>query len=66
MRATEAALSNVQKVSVALTPEMVAMLREVDELRALWAEGLASGPPVKGQPIFQRLREKYARQAAEK
>jgi antitoxin ParD1/3/4 len=90
-------LSNVQKVSVALTTEMVAMLKdavdggdytsasevvrealrawksrraaheqEVGELQTLWAEGLASGPPVKGQPVFQRLREKYAKQAAEK
>jgi len=90
-------LSNVQKVSVALTTEMIAMLKdavdageytsasevvrealrawksrraaheqEVDELRKLWAEGLASGPPIEGQPVFQRLREKYAELAAEK
>jgi antitoxin ParD1/3/4 len=95
--AKEAAVSNVQKVSVALTPEMVAMLKdavdageytsasevvrealrawktrrmarewEVDELRKLWAEGLASGPPMKGRPAFRRLRDKYAKQAAEK
>jgi antitoxin ParD1/3/4 len=68
-------MSNVQKVSVALTPEMLAMLKEavdsgeytstsevirdalrawkarravhemeVEELRKLWNEGLASGP----------------------
>jgi antitoxin ParD1/3/4 len=90
-------MSNVQKVSVALTPEMVAMLKdavaageytstsevvrealrgwktrrvahrmEVEELRKLWYEGLASGPPIEGQPVFKRLRDKYGKQAAEK
>lgn len=68
-------MSNVQKVSVALTPEMLVMLKEavesgeytstsevirdalrgwkarralhemdIEELRGLWSEGLASGP----------------------
>ena len=68
-------MSNVQKVSVALTPEMLAMLKEavdsgeytstsevirdalrgwkarrvvhemeIEELRRLWNEGIASGP----------------------
>ena len=90
-------MSNVQKVSVALTPEMIAMLKdavdtgeytstsevvrealrgwktrrlahdiEVEELRKLWSEGLASGPAVEGQPVFRRLRDKFAGQAAEK
>ena len=90
-------MSNVQKVSVALTPEMVAMLKdavaagdytstsevvrealrgwktrrvahemEVEELRKLWSEGLASGAPIEGQPVFKRLRDKYGKQAAEK
>jgi len=90
-------MSNVQKVSVALTPEIVAMLREavdtgeytsasevvrealrawklrraahemeVSELRKLWKEGIASGHPVEGEPLFKRLRDKYAKQPAEK
>lgn len=90
-------MPNVQKVSVALTPEIVAMLREavdsgeytstsevvrealrawklrraaheieVSELRKLWNEGVASGSPIDGEPLFKRLRDKYARQAAEK
>ena len=90
-------MSNVQKVSVALTPEMVAMLKdavdtgeytstsevvrealrawksrraahemEVGELRKLWSEGLASGTAIESQPVFKRLRDKYAKQAAEK
>jgi antitoxin ParD1/3/4 len=89
-------MSNVQKVSVALTPEIIAMLKEavdageytstsevvrealrawktrrmaheieVRELRKLWSEGLASGPSTDGQPAFARLRDKYAKQAAE-
>ncbi|WP_158815619.1 type II toxin-antitoxin system ParD family antitoxin [Methylocapsa sp. S129] len=89
-------MSNVQKVSVALTPEIVAMLKdavdtgeytstsevvrealrawkarrtahevEVQELRKLWSEGLASGPPIDGKPIFARLRGKYGKQAVE-
>ncbi len=90
-------MSNVQKVSVALTPEIVAMLREavdtgeytstsevvrealrawklrraahemeVSELRKLWNEGIASGSSVDGEPLFKRLRDKYAKQTAEK
>jgi len=90
-------MSNVQKVSVALTPEMIAMLKdavdtgeytstsevvrealrgwktrrmaheiEVEELRKLWSEGLASGSPIESQPVFRRLRAKYAKQAAGK
>jgi antitoxin ParD1/3/4 len=88
-------MSNVQKVSVALTPEIVAMLKdavdtgeytstsevvrealrawkmrrtehemEIAELRRLWNEGIDSGPSIKAQPVFRRLRYKYARQAA--
>lgn len=90
-------MSNVQKVSVALTPEIVAMLKdavdtgeytstsevvrealrawkvrrtmyemEIAELRRLWNEGIDSGPSIEAEPVFRRLRDKYARQAATK
>ena len=90
-------MSNVQKVSVALTPEIVAMLKdavdtgeytstsevvrealrdwkmrhiahymELAELRRLWDEGIASGPSIEAEPVFRRLRDKYARQATTK
>jgi antitoxin ParD1/3/4 len=32
----------------------------VDELRALWDAGIASGPRESGPPIMKRLREKIA------
>lgn len=32
----------------------------VEELRALWDEGIASGPPKPADPILDRLRAKYA------
>ncbi|SED05362.1 antitoxin ParD1/3/4 [Rhizobiales bacterium GAS188] len=88
-------MSNVQKVSVALTPEIVAMPKdavetgeytstsevvrealrawkmrrtvhemEIGELRKLWNEGVASGPPIDAESVFRRLRDKYAEQAA--
>lgn len=87
-------MSNVQKVSVALTPEIIAMLKaavetgeytstsevvrdalriwksrrmaretDVEELRRLWKEGVASGDSAEGELVFSRLREKYAKQA---
>jgi antitoxin ParD1/3/4 len=90
-------MSNVQKVSVALTPEIVAMLKdavdrgeytstsevvrealrawkvrrtvlemETAELRRLWSEGIDSGPSIEAEPVFRRLRGKYARQTAKR
>lgn len=90
-------MSNVQKVSIALTPEFLTIikqavetgeytstsevvrdalrdwkdrraLRELDteELRRLWQEGIESGPSVEAAPVFERLRGKYQRMAAEK
>jgi antitoxin ParD1/3/4 len=87
-------MSNVQKVSVALTPEIIAMLKagvetgeytstsevvrdalriwksrrmahemDVEELRRLWKEGVASGDSAEGELVFSRLRKKYAKQA---
>jgi hypothetical protein len=41
-------MSRVSKVSIALTPDMNALLRQAvengDELQRLWVEGIASGP----------------------
>ncbi|MGD0185105.1 MAG: type II toxin-antitoxin system ParD family antitoxin [Roseiarcus sp.] len=90
-------MSSVQKLSVALTPENIAMLREavesgeytstsevvrdalrlwktrraalerdVEDLRRLWREGLASGPSTDGEAVFDRLRDKYASSKAER
>jgi antitoxin ParD1/3/4 len=90
-------MSNVQKVSVALTPEIVAMRKdavdtveytstsevvrqalrawkmrrtahemEIAELRRLWNEGVASGPSMDAEPVFRRLCDQYAKQAATK
>jgi antitoxin ParD1/3/4 len=89
-------MSSVQKLSVALTPENIAMLkdavesgeytstsevvrdalrlwktrraaleRDVEDLRRLWLEGLASGPATDGETVFKRLRDKYAPPKAE-
>ena len=33
-------------------------------LRLLWEEGLLSGTLIEAEPVFTRLRDKYARQAA--
>ena len=35
----------------------------VELLRGLCQEGIDSGPPVDGEPVFRRLREKYAQAA---
>lgn len=35
----------------------------VEEIRALWDEGVASGPARAGEPILERLRERYAARA---
>jgi len=90
-------MSNFQKVSIALTPEFLTIikqavetgeytstsevvrdalrewkdrrtLRELDteEVRRLWQEGIGSGPSVEAAPVFERLRGKYRRMAAEK
>ena len=55
-------MANVQKLSVELAPETMAMLDDA-ELRRLWSEGVASGPSAEGDKVFSRLREKYAKQA---
>jgi antitoxin ParD1/3/4 len=88
-------MAKVEKLSVALTPDMATMLREavesgdyasasevvrdalrewklrrgmrereVEELRRLWDEGLASGPPVDGESAFARLRARLDSAAA--
>ena len=88
-------MSNVKKVSIALTAEIIAMLEDAvdtgeytstsevvrdalrlwksrratyeidpEELRRLWAEGLASGRSTEGEEVFDRLRAKYAKSAA--
>jgi antitoxin ParD1/3/4 len=82
-------MANVEKVSVALTPEMAAMMRRavetgeyasasevmrealrewkhrrmrreraVDELGRLWDEGMASGPALGGDEVFDRIRNR--------
>jgi antitoxin ParD1/3/4 len=84
-------MSKVEKLSIALPPEMLAEVRQaveageyastsevvrdalrgwserralagysVEELRALWNAGIASGPRQPGPPIMKRLREKIA------
>ncbi|GAC1335946.1 MAG: hypothetical protein NVSMB26_21590 [Beijerinckiaceae bacterium] len=35
-------------------------------LRRLWQEGLGSGPAVRGEEVFSRLRQKYAKGATGK
>jgi antitoxin ParD1/3/4 len=82
-------IADVEKVSIALTPEMAAVVREavatgeyasasevmrdalhdwrvrraqrqqaIDELRRLWDEGLASGPPIDGEQAFATIKAK--------
>lgn len=82
-------MSNVEKRSISLTPELAAVvdqavaggefgnasevIREalrqwkdrrdlhgytVEELRRLWDEGIASGPPTDGRKAFARVRER--------
>ncbi|TIW86526.1 MAG: type II toxin-antitoxin system ParD family antitoxin [Mesorhizobium sp.] len=69
-------MANVEKVSVALTPEMATMVREalrewkfrrmqrdqaIDELGRLWDEGMASGDPVDGRDAFARIKASLMR-----
>jgi len=84
-------MPNVEKISIALPPEMVSIVRaavesgeysstsevirealrgwklkrkveqlELDELRRLVHEGIASGPGIDAELVFSRLRAKYS------
>ncbi len=74
-------MANVKKVSVALTPEMAAMMREalcdwkhrrtqrakaVEELGRLWDAGMNSGPAIDGEAAFARVRQKLDAKIAER
>jgi antitoxin ParD1/3/4 len=90
-----ARITNVEKLSVALTPDMVAELRaaveggdygsvsevvrdalrdwrlrrkietlETEELRRLVQEGIDSGPGLKADAVFARLRERFGQPPA--
>ncbi len=83
-------MANVEKLSVALTPDMAAEIRaavqagdygsvsevvrdalrdwrlrrkletlEIDELRRLAQEGINSGPSLKAEPVFAKLRTRF-------
>jgi Arc/MetJ-type ribon-helix-helix transcriptional regulator len=62
-------MANVEKISVALTPEMAAMLRERRQQRAatsawlgdLWDKELASGEPVSGSEAMAALAARFTR-----
>jgi antitoxin ParD1/3/4 len=38
---------------------------KVEALRRLWREGLNSGAPLRGEEVFSRLRQKYAKSTAD-
>ena len=52
-------MAKVEKVSIALTPDMVA------ELRRLVQEGIDSGSGIDADAVFSRLRRRFGRNAAE-
>lgn len=55
-------MASVEKISIALPPEMISTVREksVEELRKLWQQALEDkSPGVSPHDVFDRLERKY-------